>query len=210
MGRPARVTKQIHGWVRAHPHFSPTACSSCLKVKALLAQSCLTLCNPMNRSLPGSSVHGILQARILEWVFPSLGHLLDPGIEPGSPALQTDSLPSEPPGKPNPFLICSQPLESFSPNWLSPSILQHPGTNCKVLVYKDSSSDGQTLWFLASRLNCTHRKCLWEPGWRRLQTLFPVPSLSTPAINSKNDPAPDPMMSRFCACLWSSGLRDQS
>ena len=33
-----------------------------------VAQFCLTLCNPMNCSLPGSSVHGILQARILEWV----------------------------------------------------------------------------------------------------------------------------------------------
>ena len=105
MERPYRVTKQIHGWVRAHPHFSPTAYSSCLKVKLLLAQSCLTLCNPMNCSLPGSSVHGLLQARILEWVFPSLGDLLDPGIEPRFPALQTDSLPSEPPGKPNAFFI---------------------------------------------------------------------------------------------------------
>ena len=34
----------------------------------LVAQSCLTLCNPMDYSLPGFSVHGILQARILEWV----------------------------------------------------------------------------------------------------------------------------------------------
>ena len=33
-----------------------------------VAQSCLTLCNPMDCSLPGSSLHGILQARILEWV----------------------------------------------------------------------------------------------------------------------------------------------
>ena len=33
-----------------------------------VAQSCLTLCNPVDRSPPGSSVHGILQARILEWV----------------------------------------------------------------------------------------------------------------------------------------------
>ena len=38
------------------------------KVKALVAQSCLTLCNPIDCSLPGSSVHGILQGRILEWV----------------------------------------------------------------------------------------------------------------------------------------------
>ena len=37
-----------------------------------LLQSCLTLCDPMDCSLPGSSVHGILQARILEWVAISL------------------------------------------------------------------------------------------------------------------------------------------
>ena len=66
----------------------------------LVAQSCLTLCVPMDYSLPGSSVHGILQARILEWVaIPSLGDLPNPGTEPRSPALQADSLPSEPPGK---------------------------------------------------------------------------------------------------------------
>ena len=34
----------------------------------LVAQSCPTLCNPVDYSLPGSSVHGILQARILRWV----------------------------------------------------------------------------------------------------------------------------------------------
>ena len=36
--------------------------------RAQLLQSCLILCNPINCSLPGSSAHGILQARILEWV----------------------------------------------------------------------------------------------------------------------------------------------
>ena len=45
-------------------------------------QSCLTLCNAMDHSLPGSSVHGILQKRILEWaVMPSSRDLTDPGIE---------------------------------------------------------------------------------------------------------------------------------
>ena len=39
-----------------------------LKVKVLVTQSCLTLCDPMDCSLPGSSIYGILQARILEWV----------------------------------------------------------------------------------------------------------------------------------------------
>ena len=42
----------------------------CMKVKSEseVAQSCLTLCNPMDCSLPGSSIRGIFQARVLEWV----------------------------------------------------------------------------------------------------------------------------------------------
>ena len=76
---------------------------SCLrmKVKVLVIQLCQTLWESMDCSPPGSSVPGILQARILEWVaFPSPEDLPNPGINPGSSALQADSLPSEPPGKP--------------------------------------------------------------------------------------------------------------
>ena len=48
-------------------------------------QLCLTLCNPMDYSLPGSSVQEILQARILEWVaMPSSRDFTDPGIKPTS------------------------------------------------------------------------------------------------------------------------------
>ena len=54
----------------------------------------------MDCSLPGSSVHGIFHARILEWVGPSPGDLLNPGIKPKSPTLQADSLPAGPQGKP--------------------------------------------------------------------------------------------------------------
>ena len=39
-----------------------------MKVKSEVTQSCLTLCNPMDYRLPGSSIHGIFQARVLEWV----------------------------------------------------------------------------------------------------------------------------------------------
>ena len=107
-----------------------------------VAQSCLTLHDPMECSPPGFSVHGILQARILEWVaiafssgirvgpkssdrcyhkkrghtesprvavwrlgqrlewvaIPLPGDLPNSAIKPRSPALQADSLPSEPPG----------------------------------------------------------------------------------------------------------------
>ena len=62
------------------------------EVKVLVAQSSLTLCNSMGCSPPGSSVHGILQARILELPFPS-PDFPEPGIEPRSPSLQADSLP---------------------------------------------------------------------------------------------------------------------
>ena len=68
-------------------------------VKVLVAQLCLTLCDPMDHSLPGSSVHGILQQHWSGLPFPSPRDLPDPGIEPGSPALQADCLPTEPPGK---------------------------------------------------------------------------------------------------------------
>ena len=58
----------------------------------------------MDCSPPGSSVHGISQARILEWVAISFSRdLPNPGIEPSSPTLQADSLPTEPSGKPRYF-----------------------------------------------------------------------------------------------------------
>ena len=42
-----------------------------------VAQSCPTLCDPMDCSLPGSSIHGILQARLLEWVAISFSNKID-------------------------------------------------------------------------------------------------------------------------------------
>ena len=54
--------------------------------------------DPMDCSLPASSVHGILQARILEWAaMPPPGDLPHTRTKPMSPALQVDSLPTEPP-----------------------------------------------------------------------------------------------------------------
>ena len=74
----------------------------CVCVCVLVAQSCLTLCDPMDSSMPGSSVHGILQARILEWVSSSFSRgSSDTGIKLGSPTLPEDSLSSELPGSPH-------------------------------------------------------------------------------------------------------------
>ena len=67
-------------------------------------RSPVQLCDPLDCSPSGSSVHGVLQARILEWVaIPFSRDIPDSGIKvayPVSPALQTDSLPAEPSGKP--------------------------------------------------------------------------------------------------------------
>ena len=75
------------------------------------ALSCLSLCDSMDSNLPGSSVYGIFQARILEWVpFPSPGDLPHPGIEPVSPVsstVQADSLSAEHIGE-----VCDQYRQS--------------------------------------------------------------------------------------------------
>ena len=65
-----------------------------MKVKG--AQLCLTLCDFMDYA-----VHGIPRVKILEWVaIPFSRGSSQPRIKPKSPALQVDSLPAEPPGKP--------------------------------------------------------------------------------------------------------------
>ena len=62
-------------------------------------------------SLLSSSVHEILQVRILEWVaLPFFRGSSQPGIKPESPALQAASLPSEPLGKPNSLLSVVLPM----------------------------------------------------------------------------------------------------
>ena len=101
-------------------------------------------------SLPGSSLHGILQAGILEWVAlpcPSSRNLPNPGIKPWSPALQADSLPSEPPGKPISMAVCAKLLQSCptlcNPMDYSPSVSsvhrdspsKNTGMGCHALLH---------------------------------------------------------------------------
>ena len=72
-----------------------------------LLQTSLTFCDPVDCSPPGSSLTGILQARILEWVAcPPPGGLPHPGIEPTSPALAGGFFISEPVGKPQSRVKC--------------------------------------------------------------------------------------------------------
>ena len=80
------------------------------------------------------TVHGVLQARILEWVaFPSRGDVLNPEIEPRSPALQVDSLPAETPGKPKDTGVGSLSLlQQIFPTQESNQGLLH----CRRILYQ--------------------------------------------------------------------------
>ena len=97
----------------------------CVCVKSL--QACRTLCDPMDCSPPGSSVRGLLQARILEWVaMPSSRGSSNPGIEPTSPEtpeLQEDFCPWDSPGK-NTGVGCHALLQGiFLTQGLNPCLL---------------------------------------------------------------------------------------
>ena len=86
--------------------------------------SCVWLfATPVDCSLPGSSVHGLLQSRVLEWVAISFSRgASDPGIKPGSPVLQADALPSEPAGSYHlsySKLRFGMVIYSFTVSWMS-------------------------------------------------------------------------------------------
>ena len=71
---------------------------SCV-VLCLVAQLCLTLCDPMDSSLPDSSVHGDSPGKNTGVSFHALLQGIFPGIKPRCPTLQVDSLSSKPPEK---------------------------------------------------------------------------------------------------------------
>ena len=88
-----------------------------LAMLVLVTQSCLTVCDPMDCSPPGSSVHEIFSRQGYWSVlpFPSPGDLPNPGIEARSPALQADSLPTELQWKPQ---VAIDPLISVLSEYL--------------------------------------------------------------------------------------------
>ena len=106
-------TYQFHTSPRAFALVLPSTWTTLPKISAwftpsppcvcLVPQLCLTLCDSMDCTPPGSSVHEIFQARILEWVVISFsGGSSQSRLKPTSPALQADSLPTAPVGKPLP------------------------------------------------------------------------------------------------------------
>ena len=98
------------------------------------------LCDPMDCSPPGSPVPGILQARTLEWpAMPSPGDCPYAGIEPRSPTLWADALPSEPPGKPKNTAVGSLSLlQGIFPTQKSNQGVLHCGWVLYQLSYQGS------------------------------------------------------------------------
>ena len=106
-----------------------------------VTQLCSNLCDPVDHSSPGSSVHGILQVRILQWVsMPPPRDLRHPGIEPESPTLKADSLLLSheespnwhpwPATKPAPVTASVQFNHSVMSDFLPPHESQHASPPC--------------------------------------------------------------------------------
>ena len=117
-----------HSWTTPYSAFHLICCSMSHQGShqfSSVTQSCPTLCDPMDHSLPSSSVHGILQARILEWSpRPPPGDLPTAGIELMSPALAAaaakslqscvtlcDPIDGSPPGSTVPGILQARTLE---------------------------------------------------------------------------------------------------
>ena len=109
-------------------------------VPAKLLQSCLTLCDPMDCSLPGSFVCGILQARILEWVVCLLqGIFLTQGL--------------------NPHLLCFQ-------HWQASSLLLVPSAKSFLPYHIEVlRTQCHRVW-----ITLEIQKSVWEPDWRSRET----------------------------------------
>ena len=113
-----------------------TSQASCSSVCVLVTQLCLILFNPIVCSPPGYFIHGILQARILEWAAISFaGDLLHPGIEPGTATLPSVTWEAQV-ILVNHFLCITLPLAEFFLHWdikvYGAEALQSPRNNTPV------------------------------------------------------------------------------
>ena len=141
-------TWRRNSWLYSGPKLSGVASQDHLR-----AQSCRTLCDPTDCSPPGSPVHGILQARRLEWVAvsSSRGSSSPRDWTPGLLHLQAESLPSEPP-KEGRTISKSTPAKTFYAN-----LLMTRGSYLISLRAWGSLGSRRWLWerpLLSFRANC--------------------------------------------------------
>ena len=116
-----------------------------LKMQVKVAQSCPILCNPMDYT-----VHGILQARTLEWVaFPFSRRSSQPRDQPRSPTLQVDFLPAEPQGKPKNTGVGNLSLLQ----WIFPTQESSRGLlHCRQILYQLSYQGSPKFCYMLEEL----------------------------------------------------------
>ena len=108
----------------------------CCAVLCLAAQSCLTLCDPMDCSQAPLSMGFSRQEYWSGLPCPPPGDLFNPGVKPRSPTLQVDSLSTEPPGKPYRWI-----LGRFFPHWMQCLSLSSDTENVHTWLCWKSYSD---------------------------------------------------------------------
>ena len=140
-------TPRSDGW---HGQLFPLA--PCVLCCAKSLQSCLTLCDPMDCSPPGSSAHGILQARILEWVaVPFSRGSSRPKVGTQVYCIAGGFFTSEPPGKPH-HLPPSQGLLWNRSIPIPPAMPLYPMllTGGGATACSKSSADGSSCFRIAA------------------------------------------------------------
>ena len=121
-----------------------------MTLKTIVTKSPLTLHNPMNSSPPGSSIHGILQARILENTSP--GNFPDPGIQPGLLHCRQS-------------LYCLWATKEDQPDYLVKSWCTHCSPNIQMHI---PASTLLHWWFPSGELFSTY----WSYYWIKNQVKF--------------------------------------
>ena len=127
----------------------------------LVAQSCLTLCDPVDCSPPGSSVHGILKARILEWVaIPFSRRCSWPRDRTRVSHIGGTFFVTEPPGKPKGHVASLSGIERWSPAWLvgilTTTLMRTAKHRQVPLRLELRSLDSESRVLTITPWNCTH------------------------------------------------------
>ena len=173
---------------------------------------CLTLCDRMDSSPPGSSIHGHFQARILDWVwFPSPGNLLGPGIKLVTPALTGGFSSTEPPGKPREDTIAAAQFPCCV--WLSVATWtvtigllcpwglpgKNTGMGYHFLLWRISLNQGSSLHLLhwqANFLTLSQQECPEGHVWKAfLILILYFPTFLKKSWNVEH------LLSCLCICL---------
>ena len=136
-----------------------------VKAKVSVVQSCPTLWGPMDCSPPGSPSMGFSREQYWSgWPFPSPGDLPNPGVNPPSPILQADSLPSEPPG--NPQRVLGLWSSGFLAYWNS--LISPEWTTLDFMIQNNERSVKWGTWHMASSLSSSElcKVLFWTLGKR--------------------------------------------